>query len=490
MTYSSATLNGSSQSTLIPLQQDVVVIGAGITGLTLGFRLQQQSVKVLVTEAASQPGGSISTQSRDGFLWEEGPNSFTPAPDLLNLIAEVGLAGQLVWADAKLPRYVYWEGGLLSVPMSPLALIQTPLLSVGGKLRALQGILGFAGYAPGHDETVREFFTRQLGQEVVERLVIPFVSGVYAGDADQLSAQAAFARVAKLEAKYGSLLAGFLQSPRPPKIPISPEIHPQPRRGQLGNFAKGLHQLPLALANQLGTQLQLGWTAKAIYPHANGYQIEFKTPAGRLVMRAKSVVITTPAYTAASLLQSLQPDWKEIQLLAQIPYPTVAVVTLGYPVSALPQPLQGFGHLIPRSQGFRSLGTIWASCLFPQRAPEGYHCFLTFTGGATDPATPDSIATMTPEQRADLVHRELSQILLKRAVDPIVLGERVWTRAIPQYTLGHEQRLHQLQEQIKAFPGLSLCANYLDGVALGDCVKRANAEAQKIMAFLKGSLQD
>lgn len=164
--------------------------------------------------------------------------------------------------------------------------------------------------------------------------------------------------------------------------------------------------------------------------------------------------------------------------MAGIPYPPVAVVALAYPQEALPQPLRGFGHLIPRSQGLRTLGTIWASCLFPERSPQGYHCFLSFIGGATDPL----MAALSPEERAQIVHAELSQILLTRPVEPIRLGERLWPRAIPQYTLGHRQRMGQLQAYLASqTPGVWVCANYLDGVALGDCVRRAEALAQQLL---------
>ncbi|MFQ3584157.1 MAG: protoporphyrinogen oxidase [Cyanobacteriota bacterium] len=475
------------------IHAEVVVIGAGITGLTLALRLQQGlrnspaqgSRPVLLAEASPRVGGCISSQSQAGYRWEEGPNSFTPVPALLNLIAEVGLADQLVLADGKLPRYVYWEKELLPVPMSPAAAIGSRLLSVGGKLRALRGLLGFVTPPPGREETVRQFFRRQLGSEVVERLIVPFTSGVFAGDADQLSAIAAFHRVASWEERYGSLFAGAFQAPRSQPEPLSPQIQPVPKRGQLGNLRQGLQQLPEAIATKLGDTLRLGWRATHLKRDEAGYWVGFQTPQGSRWVAAKRVVLTLPAYAAAPLLQELNPEAS--RLLSQIPYPPVAVVALAYPEEALPRPLRGFGHLIPRSQGLRTLGTIWASCLFPERAPQGYHCFLNFIGGATDAAEARQkgippITALSPEERAQIVHEELSQILLTRPVEPIRLGERLWPQAIPQYTLGHRQRIAQLQERLaRQTPGLSVCANYLDGVALGDCVRRAEAMAQEIL---------
>jgi len=498
-----------------PLQALVVVVGAGISGLTLALRLQQglspkddSTQPVLLAEASSRVGGCISTQSRGGYRWEEGPNSFTPTLPLLNLIAEVGLAGrdggtessQLVLADAKLPRYIYWEKELLPVPLSPSAAIGSRLLSVGGKLRALRGLLGFVAPPPGKEETVRQFFQRQLGSEVVERLVEPFTSGVYAGDPDQLSALAAFPRIAGLEERYGSLFAGAVQALRSryryatlsqtrQQDSANSPIQPPPKRGQLGNLRQGLQQLPEAIAQKLGSALRLGWRAVHLKRDETGYRVGFVTPdSGEEIhwVMAQQVVLTLPAYAAATLLQDLNPQAS--RLLSEIPYPPVAVVALAYPEEALPQPLRGFGHLIPRSQGLRTLGTIWASSLFPERAPQGYHCLVSFIGGATDAAFARQkgippITALSPDERAQIVHAELSQILLTRPVDPIRLGERLWPQAIPQYMLGHRQRIAQLQASLAdQTPGVWVCANYLDGVALGDCVRRAEALAQQILS--------
>jgi oxygen-dependent protoporphyrinogen oxidase len=468
------------------LRAEVVVLGAGISGLTLAWRLRQSSAQVLLAEASSRVGGCISTQSKDGYRWEEGPNSFTPTPALLNLIAEVGLTDQLVLADAKLPRYIYWERELLPVPLSPAAALSSRLLSVGGKLRALQGLLGFVPPPPGHEETVRQFFRRQLGSEVAERLVEPFTSGVYAGDPDQLSAVAAFPRVAGLEERYGSLFAGALQALRQRPQPSPIAIQPPPKRGQLGNLRQGLQQLPEALAQKLGDSLRLGWRAVQLKREGGLYWVGFETPEGSRWAAARQVVLALPAYEAAALLQELNPPASH--LLAEIPYPPVAVVALAYPQEALPQPLRGFGHLIPRSQGLRTLGTIWTSCLFPERAPQGYHSFLSFLGGATDAALARQqgippIPALSPEERAQIAHAELSQVLLTRRVEPIYLGERLWPRAIPQYTLGHRQRIAQVQAHLASqTPGIWVCANYLDGVALGDCVRRAEALAQQLLS--------
>ncbi|WP_017328280.1 protoporphyrinogen oxidase [Synechococcus sp. PCC 7336] len=457
---------------------DILILGAGISGLSAAFRLHQQQQDLLVAERAERVGGVITTRAQDGFRWEEGPNSFTPSPALLNLIADAGIADRLLWADGKLPRFVYLEGKLTLVPMTPPDLIKSNLLSFGAKLRALLGILGFTAKAPDKEETVEEFFARQLGPQVVERLVGPFTSGVYAGDTQQLSATAAFSKVADLERKYGSIIAGIIRSPKSPKPPISAKIDPLPKRGQLGNFVEGLQELPDAIAQQLGDAVKLQWEAAEIVKEGDRYRTTFQTPSGPQTVSSKAILLAVPAYRAAPLLKSL--DTALADELAAIPYPHVGAVTLAYPADALPQPFAGFGQLFPRGQGIRTLGTIWTSSLFPGRAPAGYQCTLSYIGGATDP----DIAQMTDEALARTVHQDLSKTLLVKEAEPRVMGVRRWPRAIPQYTLGHRQRLARIDELLADYSGLVLCTNYLDGVALGDCVRRGEARAADLVEWL------
>ncbi|MFS8119975.1 MAG: protoporphyrinogen oxidase, partial [Microcoleus sp.] len=251
---------------------DTLIVGAGISGLSLAHALQKEAktgspLKILVAESQGRVGGNITTATADGFLWEEGPNSFSPTPELMKLAVDVGLKQKLIFADRKLPRYVYWQNKLQPVPMTPQAMVQSGLLSFPGKLRALFGALGFVAPAMGDrlsqqggEETVSEFFRRHLGTEVMQRLVEPFVSGVYAGDPQQLSAAAAFGRVTKMADLGGGLVAGALLSAKknPKKMPADPNV-PKTKPGELGSFQGGLKALPEAIAAQLGDRLKLNW---------------------------------------------------------------------------------------------------------------------------------------------------------------------------------------------------------------------------------------
>lgn len=472
---------------------DTLIVGAGISGLSLAHALQKEARSaspraILVAESQGRVGGNITTATGEGFLWEEGPNSFSPTPELLKLAVDVGLKQELIFADRKLPRYVYWEKKLQPVPMTPGAMIQSQLLSFPGKLRALFGALGFVAPAmgdrlsqQGDEETVSQFFRRHLGKEVMQRLVEPFVSGVYAGDPQQLSAAAAFDRVTKMADAGGGLVAGALLSARkrPKKMPPDPNV-PQTKPGELGSFKGGLKALPEAIAAQLGDRLKLNWHLTRLdRTERDTYIAVFSTPDGQQEVEARTVVLTAPAYVTAELLQPLEPSVSSA--LQAFTYPTVASVVLAYPMSDLKGKLVGFGNLIPRGQGIRTLGTIWTSSLFANRAPAGWQTLTSYIGGATD----SGIGNLDAEQIVGEVHRDLSQILLKpEAAQPKVLTVKLWKRAIPQYNLGHFDRLKQIDRGLKSLPGLYLCTNYFGGVALGDCVRRGFERALEVGEYL------
>ena len=476
---------------------DVLIVGAGISGLTLAHALKKANnhspLKILVAESQDRVGGNITTVTTEDFLWEEGPNSFSPTPELLKLAVDVGLKPDLIFADRKLPRYVYWNGQLQPVPMSPTAMLHSQLLSDAGKLRALLGALGFVPPAmgarlsqQGGEETVSQFFQRHLGREVMERLVEPFVSGVYAGDPHQLSATAAFAKVARIAELGGGLLAGAVMSAqknRKFKMPSDPNI-PKTRAGELGSFRGGLQTLPKAIASHLGEVMKLKWHLINIHPTQHQtYIAEFSTPDGPQQIETRTIALTTPAYVCAELLKPLQPQ--VASALNQFYYPPVACVVLAYPVSALKVKVDGFGNLIPRGQGIRTLGTIWSSTLFPGRAPQGWQIFTNFIGGATDP----QIAELSSEDIVAQVHQDLCQTLLKPDA-PLakVLAVHLWSRAIPQYNLGHYHKLDRIHRGLTSLPGLYLCTNYIGGVALGDCVRRATEVATEICQSLSLSV--
>ncbi len=466
---------------------DVLVVGAGISGLTIAHELAiAKQHSVLVAEAQDRLGGAITTASNDeGYLWEEGPNSFQPAPELLRLAVAVGLKDELVLADGKLPRFVFFNGKLNALPMSPPKAIASKLLSWGGKIRLALGAIGFARPAMAGEESVDQFFSRLLGRQAVERLVAPFISGVYAGDPKRLSARAAFSKIARLETNYGGLLAGALLSSKERKAQKLKDLNiPKTKAGELGSFRQGIKMLPEAIAAKLraqGTPVKQQWTLRSLQKQGNIYIASFDTPTGEEIVKSRSVVLTTPAYVTAKLLQDYLPVAS--QALSEIFYPTVACVVLAYPKSEFAYDMKGFGNLIPRTQGVRTLGTIWSSSLFAGRAPAGWQLLLNFIGGTLDPA----LSKLSEPEIIQAVHQDLKRTILRpeTKAEPKAIAVHVWDKAIPQYEIGHLQRLATVETELQKAQGLYISANFIGGVALGDCIKRSLQDAIKIDDFLK-----
>ncbi|MEA5487864.1 MULTISPECIES: protoporphyrinogen oxidase [Pseudanabaena] len=466
---------------------DVLVVGAGISGLTIAHELAiAKKYRVLVAEAQDRVGGAITSAKNDeGYQWEEGPNSFQPAPELLRLAVQVGLKDELVLANGKLPRFVFLNGKLNALPMSPPTAIASKILTWGGKIRLALGAIGFARPAMAGEESVDQFFSRLLGKQAVERLVAPFISGVYAGDPKRLSAKAAFAKIFRLENSYNGLLAGAILSAKERKAQkLNDPNLPKVKAGELGSFRQGIQTLPEAIATKLreqGTAVKQQWTLRSLEKQGEIYISKFDTPIGEETVRSRSVVLSTPAYVTAKLLQDYLPAAS--QALNEIFYPTVACVVLAYPKSEFAYDMKGFGNLIPRTQGVRTLGTIWSSSLFAGRAPEGWQLLLNFIGGTLDPA----LAKLSEPEIIAAVHQDLKKTILRpdTKAEPKAIAVHVWDKAIPQYELGHLDRLATVEKELQKSQGLYISANFIGGVALGDCIKRSLQEATKIDAFLK-----
>ncbi|CAK9205313.1 unnamed protein product [Sphagnum troendelagicum] len=476
-------------------QYDCVVVGGGISGLctaqALATRHGVAVSNVLVTEARERVGGNITTVEGNGYLWEEGPNSFQPNDSMLSMVVDSGLKEELVLGDPDAPRFVLWGGRLRPVPAGPADLPFFDLLSIMGKLRAGFGAMGFKAPAPGREESVEEFVRRNLGDEVFERLIEPFCSGVYAGDPAKLSMKAAFGKVWRLEDIGGSIVGGtikLLQERKKNPPPPRDTRLPKPKGQTVGSFQKGLITLPKAIAANLGDKVRVNWKLTTIQKAGGGgYTLTYETPEGTITVGTKALVLTVPSYVASDILQPLSQGAADA--LSKFYYPPVAAVTISFPLSAIREDrlvggeLKGFGQLHPRSQGVQTLGTIYSSSLFPGRAPEKRVLLLNYIGGAQFP----SIVTMKEEEIVRIVDRDVRTMLVKPdAPPPQVVGVRVWPRAIPQFTIGHLELLEDARKGLEesGLGGVFLGGNYVVGVALGRCVEGAYESAQVISDYI------
>jgi oxygen-dependent protoporphyrinogen oxidase len=452
--------------------QRIIVIGGGISGLACAYRLQQLGVAVAVLESSSHPGGVIDTDSSDGFLFESGPQSFQGTDSVLKLIRELGLEPDLQIADSKAPRYIVRGKRLRPVPMSPPALLTSSFLGPRSRFNLISEAAR-SSKSPAEDESIAAFIRRKFGSEILDYLVAPFVSGVYAGDPEQLSLRASFPPLAQWESEYGSVIRGAIKS-----RPKSPQKSTRP---PLCNFRKGVTELPHALAAKLGGAFQPQTAASSITRQSEQspslFNVQIALRGGSTPEQSSAIVVATPAYVASKLLEPISP--KVSSSLSAIAYAPVAVVSAAYRRGQIDDPLFGFGFLIPRKEKIRTLGTVWNSSLFTGRGPEGTVVMTSFIGGATDL----EITKLTEREISTIVDQDNAALLGIRG-GPI--RTKVWSyaRAIPQYNLGHTQ----LVETIRAFenetPGLFFAGNYLDGPSVGNCIDSAFKTAEAVKSLL------
>jgi oxygen-dependent protoporphyrinogen oxidase len=448
--------------------RQVIVAGAGISGLTCAYRLKQLGVPVILLEASARVGGLVGTVRKDGFLFESGPQSFQGTEPLIDLIREAGVETELQRADPRAPRFVYLHGRLHKVPMTPQALMTSSLLGI--KSRAKIASEPFKRTKPPtEEESVADFVRRKFGHEILEYLVAPFVSGVYAGDPEKLSLKAAFPTLEEWEREYGSVLRGAVKS-RSAK---------EKRGGQppLCSFSNGVGSLAEAIASKLGNSVRLGAKVASVARSAN-YQVCIEQNGRNEMVEAAAVVIATPAYTAGHIAAPISSPL--VNMLSGVAYAPVAVVASGYYDRQIAEALEGFGFLVPRSEKVRTLGTVWNSSLFSGRAPAGSVAITSFIGGATDP----KIMDRSEDEIAAVVQDENARIL-QISGQPVASAVWKYPKALPQYNLGHGHVVEAIRDGERANPGLFFCGNYLEGPSLGKCVETANQTAQAIQSYLQ-----
>ena len=385
-----------------PSPLPAVVIGAGISGLACAYRLQHAGIPARLFDAGTRPGGVIQTLESDGFRFELGPQSFLSSEPLLKLIDAIALKDRLLEAHPKAPRYILMGGKLICVPLSPPALLNTSLLGARSKWR-IYTEMAQTSHPVEDDESIAAFTRRKFGDEVLNKLVAPFVSGVYAGDPERLSLRSAFPKVHELEVTYGSVLRGAMKSRE--KTATSPP--------GLCSFRDGMEALPRALGASLGDLLLTETSVVALRRgEANGkplFEIDITRNNRSETIAACGVILATPTGTASPDFAgtSRSNRFGTAQLFAQIEYAPVAVVAAGYRLNQIQQPVNGFGFLVPRSEALRVLGTVFSSSLFPGRSPEGMACLTSFAGGATDPGLCD----LGENEIAETICGEVARVL-------------------------------------------------------------------------------
>lgn len=451
---------------------DAVVIGGGMSGLSAAYGLCRRGLQVLLLEAGPEVGGTMrSAVTADGFVLDYGPNTVASRdPALWAEFAELGLADTLLEADRRGGRrFILLDGKPELIPTGPAQLLGTPLLTTAAKLRLLAEPVLPRSAAP--DESVRAFFARRLGPEPAERLVDPFVSGVYGGDPALTSTRAAFPALWAAEQRAGSLILGMLAAPR--ERSPGPTGAPR-RRNVLFSFGAGLAAWPRAYAHALGPErLWTGARAASVRAVDGCWHLAVERGGRRHTIEAEQLVIATPAGVAAELVADL--DREAARALRAIPYAPMAVVHLGYERAQVAHPLDGFGLLCPAVERRRVLGVLWPSSLFPNRAPDGAVLTASFVGGARMP----QLARLGDAELLALVRAEHEAILGVRHAPRLSQITR-WEPGIPQYVAGHERGVAAIAALERRRRGLYLIGNYRGGVSVENCWRNGAALAARI----------
>lgn len=471
--------------------QHITIIGGGITGLAAAFYLQREitargvAARYTLVEAGPRWGGKIVTDHEDEFTIEGGPDSFiVDKPAALQLCHDAGLGDDLIPSNEIEKRvYVLRRGRLvpfptgfrLTIPTEFMPFIRSPLISPLGKLR-MAADLAIPRRRDLSDESLGDFIRRRFGQECLDRIAGPLLGGIFVSDPDRLSMTATFPRLSAMEREYGSLIRAARAVRKLPRPTGGPRAA---GNAMFNSLRHGMGSLTAALVRQLKGDLRqntpiatLGWDAHrpVIQPETGD------------AWTSDHVILTTPAQRAAELLRVAQPGLAA--QLATFRYVSTATLSLGYLLSDIPptRPLDGFGVLIPGSEGRALIAITWASTKFRHRAPSGCVLLRAFVGGHANP----DMADWPDEQLLAVVRREFAAIL---GIEANPLFHRIyrWRDANPQYDVGHLDRVAAIERDVARAPGLWLAGSSYRGVGLPDCIAGARAAVERVVAALQSA---
>jgi oxygen-dependent protoporphyrinogen oxidase len=448
----------------------IVIVGGGISGLSLAYAILEKDPQADVTifESEKRPGGKIWTDKANGFLCESGVNGFLDnKPKSIELASKLNL-NPLRSSDLARKRFIFSDGRLHLLPESPPAFFSSNLLSICGRLRIIYEI--FAPRSSSDDETLADFARRRLGREAYEKLIDPMASGIYAGNPEMLSLKSCFPRINEIEEKYGSLIRGMIRLQKETKKAGKPKVGAGPG-GVLTSFYDGMGTVIDTLKANLKERLRVGSRIISVEKKGKGYRVHL---LDGMIVEAEVVVIAIPAYDASEILKNL--DRSLSSILSEIPYPSVSVVCFGYKKERISHKLDGFGFLIPYRENRKVLGTLWDSSIFPNRAPEGYVLLRSMLGGARA----SELAMQDDSRLIDAVSQELGEIMDIK-VQPDFVKIYKHEKAIPQYNIGHGNRLKVIDEMLLRYDNLYLTGNAFRGISFNDCIENSYKLAENII---------
>jgi oxygen-dependent protoporphyrinogen oxidase len=473
----------------------IVIIGAGLSGLTCAFRLKQFGLHPIVLEAMERAGGLIETIRRNGFLFEAGPQCPRFPEPVWALVRELNLEHEFVPGDAKAKRYILRHGRLHRAPFSPGELLTTRLVDFPSKLRVIAEVFGHSS-PPAREESLAEFVERKFGSEVLDYLVDPIISTIFFGDSRKMGMESAFPSLVEWERKQGSLVRGALRARKSSRSGARSRVSSKPALSHsssgnfrvtnalpsLGSFKSGMGALPEKLSEVLKDNIRYGQKIEFIEPSRkesgavkSGWEIHLQNAEQ---VTADALVLALPAYAAARLLEKRALDLAS--LLKGIEYAPACVVSSGFERSKVSHSLDGFGFMVPRRESLETICTFWNSSLFRAHAPEDSVLLTSFAGRDAC----NDLFTMTEEECAQTVEAENARIL---GITGSPIDRMVWRspQALPQYNVGHASRVAEIHEVLRTLPNLYLAGNFLTGRSIGDCVQIASRIAEDLLTHFR-----
>jgi oxygen-dependent protoporphyrinogen oxidase len=469
----------------------LVVIGAGVSGLAAAHRAVELgaergvSLDLTVIEARSRAGGTIATEHVDGFLVERGPDSFlSEKPWALALCRRLGLESRLVRTDDRFRKtFVLFYGRLHPLPdgfqlLAPTRFgpfLRSRLLSWPGKLRMGLDLVLPRG-AGGDDESLGDFVRRRLGREALERIAQPLVAGIYTADPDSLSLAATMPRFLEAERRERSVILALARAAR--RAPHTAEGTSGARWSLFVTLRDGMEALVRALVDRLPPgAVRLKERVTGLERQNRRWSIGL---ADGESFSADAIIIATETHQASRIVRYVDPSMA--QLLAEIPYASSATVSLGYRRQDVGHPLDGFGFVVPRVEGRAITACTFSSVKYPGRAPDGHVLLRAFVGGALD----DGGVAGTDPALAALARQELARTLGVRA-HPVLVRVARHPAAMPQYQVGHLDRIDAIDRAVAAHPGLALAGSAYRGVGVADCVRSGESAAERVVLGSTGS---
>ncbi|CDP16674.1 unnamed protein product [Coffea canephora] len=482
----------------------VAVVGAGVSGLAAAYKLKLRGLNVTVFEADERAGGKLKSVSRDGLIWDEGANTMTESDAEVGfLLDNLGLRDKQQYPISQTKRYIARNATPILIPSNPLALIGSSFLSAQSKLQILfEPFLWKKNPSKFSEEqeSVGGFFERHFGKEVVDYLIDPFVAGTSGGDPDSLSMRYSFPDLWSLEKRFGSVIYGAIQSKLSAKRENKGGTRSSPankrRQRESFSFLGGMQTLTNALCKELGEKdlklrhevLELSCSSRSKSSLLDSWSVSYASQHKKMSEEKSfdAVIVTAPLNNLKDMKITKGGKPFLLDFIPEVTYLPVSVVISTFNKKNVRRPLEGFGVLVPSKEqqnGLKTLGTLFSSMMFPDRAPNDTYLYTTFVGGSRN----KELAKATRDELKDIVTSDLRQLLGAEG-QPTFMNHFCWSAAFPLYGRNYKTVIEAIDKLEKDLPGFFYAGNHKEGLAVGRAISSGCKAADLVISYLNSSL--